>query len=83
MRTFGWILFVFNIIGLFLCVYNLQFGLNITYLFAAGLFLAQIIYNAKMIKILKKFGAAQEILEGATKKAGLQMARIFSGKKKI
>jgi len=77
----GWVLLPFNIIGLWFCIYTLQAQINIVYLFAAGLFIAQIIYTAKMLKVLKQFKFAREMLESAAKKAGLSMTKILKGKK--
>ena len=81
MIILGWILFVFNIIALFFFIYNLQYEINIVYLFAAAAVIAQITYIAKTLKILKKFKMARGMMESAAKKAGLRMAKILSGKK--
>jgi hypothetical protein len=80
-KILGWVLLPLNIIGLWFCIYTLQAEINIVYLFAAGLFIAQIIYTAKMLKVLKQFKFAREMLESAAKKAGLSMAKILKGKK--
>lgn len=80
-RILGWVLLPFNIIGLWFCIYTLQAEINIPYLFAAGLFIAQIIYTAKTLKVLKQFEIARRMLESAAKKTGLGMAKILRGKK--
>ena len=81
MIILGWILFVFNIIALFFFIYNLQYEINIAYVFAATAVIAQITYIAKTLKILKKFEIARAMMESAVKKTGLRMAKILSGKK--
>jgi hypothetical protein len=81
MILLGWILFVFNITALFFFIYNLQFEVNRIYLFATGVVLSQIIYIAKTLRVLKKFELARKMMESAAKKAGLDMAKIVSGKK--
>ena len=80
MKIIGWLLFIFNIAALVYCIYSLQLELTLPYLIASGILLAQTVYIAKTLKILKRTRAAQEMLIGAAKKAGLEMARIFTGK---
>ena len=77
----GWVLLPANIVGLGFCIYTLQAEITIAYLFAAGLFIAQIIYLAKTLKVLKQFEFARGLLESAAKKIGPSMAYIFKGKK--
>ncbi len=81
MKTLGWILFVFNIIGLVFCIYTLQIRFSVAYVVAAGLFIAQIVYIARTLKVLQRYGITIEILESTAKKAGLSMTKILSGKK--
>jgi hypothetical protein len=81
MKILGWILFILNILGLIFCIYSLQVEIKTWYLLASGVLLAQTIYIAKTLKILKKYEAAQAMLVGATKKAGLEMAKIFRREK--
>lgn len=81
MKIIGWLLFILNIAGLVYCIYSLQLRLSVPYLAAAAVLLVQTVYIARTLKIMKKTRAAQEVLVGATKKAGLEMAKIFSRKK--
>jgi hypothetical protein len=81
MKTLGWILFVFNIIGLIFCIYTLQLKFSIAYLSATGLLIAQIVYIAKTLKVLQRFEITREMLESTAKKTGLNMTKILSGKK--
>ena len=81
MKIIGWLLFILNIVGLVYCIYSLQLRLSVLYLLTSAILLLQTVYIAKTLKIMKKTRAAQEMLVGATKKAGLEMAKIFSGKK--
>jgi hypothetical protein len=80
-KILGWVLLPFNIIGLWFCIYTLQAEINIAYLFAAGLFVAQIIYIVKTLKVLKQFEISREMPESAVKKAGLTMAKILKKKR--
>ena len=79
-KILGWVLLPFNIIGLWFCIYTLQTEINIVYLLAAGLFIAQIIYTAKTLKILKQFKFARGMLESAARKTGLRWLNL-TGKK--
>lgn len=81
MKTLGWILFAFSIIGLVFCIYTLQVKFSIAYLSAAGLLIAQIVYIAKTLRILQRYEITREMLESTAKKAGLSMTKILSVKK--
>ncbi len=81
MRILGWALFALNILGLVYCIYHLQPEPSLTYLLGTLIFLAQTIYIAKTLSLLKKFETAKEDLEEAVKKASLGMVRMVSGEK--
>ena len=81
MKTLGWILLVFNIIGLFVCMYTLQIKFSIAYLSAAGLLVAQLVYIAKTLNFFQRYEITRERLESAVRKAGVGMTKILSGKK--
>jgi hypothetical protein len=77
----GWVLLPINIIGLWFCVYSMQAGINILYLFGTGFFVAQFIYIVKTLEVLKHFEGTRQKLESAVKKAGLSMLKSMKGKK--
>ena len=63
MKTLGWILLVFNIIGLFVSMYTLQAKFSIAYLSVRGLLIAQIVYIAKTLNFLQRYEMTRERLE--------------------
>jgi len=83
MKTLGWTLFVFNIIGLiiglFVCIDSLQSKFSIAYLSITGLLIAQIVYIAKTLNLLQRHARTRERLEFTLKGARLRMAKILSG----
>ena len=81
MKTLGWILFVFNIMGLFFCIYTLQLKLSIAYLCVTGLLIAQIVYIAQTLKVLQRYKITREMLESTAKMAGISMTNILRGRK--
>ncbi len=76
----GWMLLPCNIIGLSYCVYTLQGEIRIDYIFAACLFIAQIIYIAKTLQILRRLEISRQDLESFVRKASLTMTKISKGK---
>jgi hypothetical protein len=78
MKTLGWILFIFNNIGLFVCVYTLQAKYDIAYLSITGLLIAQIVYIAKTLNFLQRYAVTRERLEFTLKRARLRMIKILS-----
>jgi uncharacterized protein YebE (UPF0316 family) len=81
MKIVGLVLFVLNIAGLIYCIYTLQVHFGFAYLCAAVFFIAQIVYLAKTLKLLKRHDQIKAMLDAAIKKCGLSMTRILSDKK--
>ena len=78
-KILGWILLPLNIIGLCFSVYTLQGKFHIAHLFGAVLFVAQIIYIVKTLKVWERIEFSKKKLESAARESGLTMTKILKG----
>lgn len=76
----GWILLPCNIAGLVFCIHALQTDILPLYLIAVVFFIAQTVYLAKSLRLLKQVKKSRKTLESAVKDTGILLAKYFRKK---